>query len=240
MGELVIQESECHAFLVIGHICRVPSQNIYISSEVLPVCLTPGIFEKTSEQLRITEPAHHPDIMIYRAESDLIDDRFTGEQRSFLLLRLNSLRIGQEIIIRPDFGPVRYERIDTTLFHVVLKIMQLVVDPDIPVSFGFIHIIQLAEDDIESLFKAVEMNDLSAVLSRAFGSEICVDQQQRLNRQILQLQIPYRVIGGNMSDPFQAVVTQAVISIVIVQIRNPSLFMLSASVLAYVMGSCGG
>ena len=125
------------------------------------------------------------------------------------------------------------------LFHILLKVSQLAVDSCISVSLSLIYIVELAQDHIKSFFQAVKMYDLPAFFSCALGAEIGVDQEQRFNRQVLDLEIPDGVIRRNMCYALEVVSAKTIIRIVVMQIRNSSLLLLAAAVFTYVM-RCSG
>ena len=172
--------------------------------------------------------------MIHRPVFDLIDDLLSGQESSLSFDRLRLIGTCTRIAVRAIF----YFRPDTMLQHIVFKVFKLVVHLGVSVRFSFINIIQLVQDDIKGFFQAVEMNDLFSVLAGAFCPEISIDEQKRFNRQILEFQIPGRMIRCDMCDNRQFVPVQTVIGIVIVQIRDAVFLMFPAAVFANVMGGC--
>ena len=69
--------------------------------------------------------------------------------------------------------------------------------------------------------------------------EVRIDQQQRLRRQILRLQIPHRVVGGHMTDVRQPVAAEPQIRVIVVQIRHP-LPRMAAELADVVSGGAAG
>ena len=68
---------------------------------------------------------------------------------------------------------------DPQFFHIGFKIHQFHIDFLVPLAFGPVHIIQFAENHIESFPEGIEMDDFpSLFIPIAFHPEIRIDQQQ--------------------------------------------------------------
>ena len=80
------------------------------------------------------------------------------------------------------------------------------------------------------------MDDFFAFfVSAALHAEIRIDQQQRFYGQVLQFQIPGRMIGRNVTDDRHSKTIHTKVCIVIVEVRNPLLLVFSASVFPDIM-----
>ena len=80
------------------------------------------------------------------------------------------------------------------------------------------------------------MNDFPALgVAAALDPEIGVDEQQRFDGKIFQLQIPDGMVGRNMSDAGQADAAAAGVGIVIVQVGHALFFVFLAAVFPQVM-----
>ena len=172
MTEHVIQESQNGRFLAIGHICRVFFENTYISPYVFPVGLTPCRLDQARKLPFISEPVHDTDIVIYRSELDLFRHVPAVEQDQFPVQWFYR----QWAVLRIAVPKVLDLSVYTVLDHIVFEVFQFFVYSDVSEPFRFINIVELAEDDIEGLGKAVEVDDLLSVLSGALCPEIRVDQ----------------------------------------------------------------
>ena len=123
--------------------------------------------------------------------------------------------------------------------HVAFKIPQFVVDLMITMLLGSIDIVEFVQDDIKGLRETVKMNDLlPCSVAAALDPEIRVDQKQGFRGQIVQLQIPSRVIRGNVPDHRHVEAIETKVGIVVMQIRDAFLFTLLAAIFADVVSGC--
>ena len=234
MRQHFIQESQGHTLLPVCHICGIPLKDIYICTDIFRIRFTARRFKKTSELSVITEPAHDSDIMIYSSVRQLPDNFVSGQKCSLTLYRGDLAAILTGI----SFSKILNNSAYSVLCHVTFKVFEFSVYPFISVTLCFIHIVKLVEYYFKRLIKRIEMYDLLSGLTCTLSPEIGIYQQKRFDRKIVQLKVPCGMIGSNMSNPGQAKLCQTAVCIIIVEVRDPSLLMLTASVFADVMAGC--
>ena len=122
--------------------------------------------------------------------------------------------------------------------QIFLEIPQLGVDVLIPPPLGLVHVVQLVQNDIEGLCQGVDACDLPPVLATGLlHPEVGIHQHQRLRRQVLNLQVPDGVVGGDTADGRQAPPGEPLVRVEIVEVGHP-LARLAAEFADVV--SCGG
>ena len=158
-----------------------------------------------------------------------LDDGIAAEQRVILGGHRERLR-------RQFARQLRQVGQNAERLHVAFKIPQFVVDLMITMLLGSIDIVEFVQDDIKGLRETVKMNDLlPCSVAAALDPEIRVDQKQGFRGQIVQLQIPSRVIRGNVPDHRHVEAIETKVGIIIMQIRDAFLFTLLAAVFADVV-----
>ena len=106
--------------------------------------------------------------------------------------------------------------------HVALKVPQLGVDEGIagPLLLG--DVVQLAEDHVEGVLQCGDFGDLPAVgPPLLLHPEVGVDEHQGLNGQVVQLQVPDRVVGGHVADIRHVPPPEPEVGIVVVEVGHP-------------------
>lgn len=105
--------------------------------------------------------------------------------------------------------------------EIMLKISELPVDRFVPALLGGGHIGQLGKDQVPGLVQGVDGHVLPAVfVPLTPDPEVGVDQQQGLHGQILALQVPGGVVGGDVTDALQAVLPEPLPGVVIVEVGD--------------------
>ncbi len=124
--------------------------------------------------------------------------------------------------------------------HIILKILQLGIDIAVTPLLGHIYILQFAENDMKRI---LQRKDAHFFLGR-IGSiipphtEIRINQHQRFQRQIFQLQIPCRMVHRNMGDGGHIFFLKPLPGIIIMQMGHPLHFAGLAAKLADIMPHC--
>ena len=163
-----------------------------------------------------------------RAEQLLTDAGCTRDAEGFW--QRNGARIGFTINASPD-DQVRIDmaqaaaqqlHIHPTVHHVAFKVPQLGVDVLVTAALGVVHVIQLAEDHVKGLLQGVEAGGLVVlVVVGLLYPKVGVYQGQGLRGQILDLQVPHRVVGGNVSQGRQTPLGEPLVCVVVVEIGHP-------------------
>ena len=106
--------------------------------------------------------------------------------------------------------------------HVLLKVAELGVDILVAAALGVIHIVQLAQNDVEGFLQGEDLGDLPAVLSPGLlHAEIRVHQHQGLGGEVFDLKVPDRVVGGDAAQGGKAVVGAPLVGIEIMEVGDP-------------------
>ena len=166
-----------------------------------------------------------------------------------ILKLFNDLVLGEKgIILRRGRNRMLWNRrrrigeldIGSEIYHVVLKIFKLVVNPSVAVLFGSIYVIQFIQYDVKSFIEGIEMNGFSAVtVTAAPYAKIGIYQQKGFCRQVIELKIPGGMISSYVTYGRHVKAVKAYIRIVVVKIRHALFFALPASVFTDIM-ACGG
>ena len=115
----------------------------------------------------------------------------------------------------------RQLRADAAASEQIFKIGQLVIDVLVAKRFFRRHIRQLAENHFICVLERINAHALFFTgRSCAADAEVCVDEKQRFNGQVFKLQIPGRVVGGDVTDLLHIISAEPLPCIVIVQIGN--------------------
>ena len=113
------------------------------------------------------------------------------------------------------------------------------IDKLIPAAFFPVYVIQLGQNHLEGLVQGVEDHDFPALaVPLRLGAEVGIDEQQRLHRQRLQLQVPGGVVGGNVADVPHLPLQQPLVGVVVVEIGHP--LPGAAAELAQIVGGGSG
>ena len=158
-----------------------------------------------------------------------LDNRVAAEQRIVLGLRQEGFR--REFARQPRQIGQNTERL-----HISFEVPQFVIDLPIAMLLGGVHMIQLVQNDVKGFREAVKTdNFLSGGVAGALDSKIRVDQKQGFRGEVVQLQIPGRVIRGNVPDHRHVEAIKAEVGVIIVQIGNAFFFAFFAAVFADVV-----
>ena len=224
MSQQLIQKANGHQFLTFGHVGGIFSENAHICPDVLPVLLAAGRLNQVSEFSVHMEAAHQTDVVVDGLVPQLFDNLFSLQQHHLPFP-------GFPAMGRVAGRYLRQGNVHSPFLHVVLEVLQLVVHPLIPLFLCLIHIIQLVQDHIEGIRQRIEADPLSAVpVPAALYPEISINQNQGFRGQILQFQIPGRMIGRNVADSRHSEPVVASVRVVVVKIRDAPLLAFSTAV----------
>ena len=136
-------------------------------------------------------------------------------------------------------GPSGEGGIHPQTLHVPLEIPELGVDEGIADALFIGDVVQLAQDDVEGLRQGRDPGDLPAVGAPVLlHPEVGVDEGQALGGQIVQLQVPDRVVGGYVAHVLHVAAKEPEIGIIVVEIGHP--FPGAAAELADIMSRRAG
>ena len=172
------------------------------------VLLAPGGLQRIAEQLLVAQPVHQADVVVHGGAPQS-GDHLAGLQQGGVFCRRRRASRGAERGIHAEGD------------EVVLKVPQFGVDVPVPHPLGVVHIIQLAEDDVKGLLQGVEAGDLPVlVIIDLLHPEIRVHQGQRLGGQVLDLQVPDGVVGGDVAQGRQPPAGEPLIRVVVVEVGH--------------------
>ena len=165
------KKPEGHQLLLFSHICGIFTQYGNICPEALPLFFASCFLKQAPEVLLAVELVHQPDIMVYGRILVFSYDFLTRCQgRIFFGPRCSRLRL-----LNRD---LRQIGINAQIYHVVLKVLKLVVYPAITVLLGFVHIVQFVENHLKCIVQSVKVHYFGTLaVSAAFHSEISIDEQ---------------------------------------------------------------
>ena len=227
MGQHLVQEVQDHQLLLLLEIAGVFFDDGQEGAHMPPVLLAADVFQQADE-----------------------GDVMSGGVHDLQVLRDGEMLEGLHELIRPHQGigylllrPAEagsqiggYAQGD----QVILEVLQLRVHLRVAAPLGVVHIVQLAEDDVVGFLQGPEADLLRAVLQPdALDAEVGVDQDQALHAQVLELQIPYRVGGGDGADGIEAEALGELIGIVIMQVWDAAGFLGTAAVFSDVVQDRG-
>ena len=82
-------------------------------------------------------------------------------------------------VLRLFYRELRQLGINAQIYHVVFKVLKLVIYPVVTVLLGFIHIVQFVENYLERIVQSVKVHYLgSLAVSAALHSEIGIDEKE--------------------------------------------------------------
>ena len=116
-----------------------------------------------------------------------------------------------------------------------LKIAELGIDAAVFFLLFGGHIRQLREDHRIRVRQRINAHCLAPRFARAAHTEVRPDEQQCFDGQILELQVPGRVIRGDVPDLLHAVAAEPAPGIVIVQIRRARGICAAAAEFAHIV-----
>ena len=123
--------------------------------------------------------------------------------------------------------------------HILLKIPQLGVDEGVALALFLRHVVQLGQDHIKGLPQRGDAGDLPAVRPPVLlHPEVGVNKGQGLRRQVIQLQVPDRVVGGHIPQVGDVAAAEPLVGIEVVEIGHP-LPRLAAELAEVVAGGGG-
>ena len=213
-----------HIFLFFTQVGEVLFDGANVRPDVFPLFFTPGVLKKISEFADASEPVHDIDIVIDGKVLQPHDGFALGQQSCVFPHQTLGLRFIQL-------------RSDAHAHHVILKIPELAVYSDIPVVLCLVYVFQFPEDHIKGLLECIEADLLMSIIPDTLYAEIRVNQKQVLTGQILQFQIPCRMVACDMRDAGQTHAQQQFICIVVMQMRYSRYLLFPAPELADIM-SC--
>ena len=232
VGQKLEQEFQRHRLLPLRHVSGIFIENVDIGADILPLPLASGRFNQIAEVAVLAEDTHETDVVTDGLVFQLADNVLPLQQNLLPLRRLRRFRR----LSRTLSELLRQRRLHPEFPHVIFEVLQFRIDLLIALPFRIVHIIQLIQNDIEGLLQCIEMDFFRPVLlPAALHPEIRIDQQQGLHRQVLQFQIPDRMIHGDMTDGRKMHSGAVQVGVIIVQIRNPLPFVLLAAVLPDIM-----
>ena len=135
------------------------------------------------------------------------------------------LVVGHEggVLLRQGVGVAAgHGHVHTPADHVLLEVLQPGVHPCIALFLLAVHVVQLGKDHLKGLRQRGDAGDLPAILApQLLDPEVSVDQQQRLGGQIVRLQIPHGVVGGDVADVGHPPAAEPQVCVIVMEIRHP-------------------
>ena len=166
-------------------VSKILFKNGHIGPQPLPLLFTAGSFQNVGKQLFPAQAVHQTDIVIHRRVADGGDHLIGGHQRHILPGAGSASRGGKRGVHAEGD-------------HILLKVLQLFIDVAVATLLGGIDIVQLAQNYVEGFLERVEVGDLlPALVPGLLDPEIGVHQHQRFGGEVLDLQVPNGVIGGD-------------------------------------------
>ena len=236
MGQHFVQEIQGQILLILRHVGGIFPQYGDVSTGILPTLAAAGGFNQAGELFRVAEAAHHSDVVADSPEFQLLHHLVVPEQGR---AEAQWNRFLNALFVEMGRGFFRKIYGDAVFNHQVFEILQLRIDLYIAVALGGIHVVQLVQDDIESLFEGIEVNDFFILHSGALYAEIRIDEQQGFHGKVFQLQIPGGVIGCDMRNGRKGIPAEAVVGVIIMKIRNTLFLKWAAAVFTDVMHGGG-
>ena len=174
-----------------------------------PVGLAPGLLQQGGKAPLARQPMHQVDVVAHTLQ---------GQGRQGLPVRHQ----GGVLFRQRRCVPAFQGHIHPPGHHELLEIVQPGVHQLIPPPLGLVQVVQLGQDHVEGLRQGENLRHLPAlIVPGLLHPEIGVDQQQRLHRQIVQLQVPHGVVGGHMADIRHPPAAEPLVRVIVVQIRHP-------------------
>ena len=204
-----VEESQGLLLLRGAPIGEVLLKNSEVCPQPGPVLFTPGGFQHVAEQLIVAQAVHQTNVVVHRHPAQG-SDHFLRPHEGHIFFRHGC---GGRIPQRDVYA----ERAE-----IFLKIPEFGVDEPIAAALFGIDIVQLTQNHVEGLGQRVDPRRLPAkVVPALFDPKIGVDQHQRLRGQVLDLQIPDGVVGGDPPDGGESPAGEPPFGVVVVQIGDP-------------------
>ena len=166
MHQQFVEEVHGHLLLFLGHVSGIFVENIDVGPDLLPLFLRPGGLQQIAEGHFIIEYLHNGDIVLDGQILQPIDGLLAAQKRFVFLFGRSENRI-----LRIGAYPQP--------LHKFLKILQLCVDPLIPLSLGLINVVQHIEDDVKGILQGIDPRELRAgIISDALDPEVRIDEHQ--------------------------------------------------------------
>ena len=106
--------------------------------------------------------------------------------------------------------------------EIALEVPELHVYILVPPPLGGVHVVQLGENHVKGVRQGEELCRLPAAgEALLLHPEVGVHQHQRLGGQVLQLQVPDGVVGGDAAQGPQAPPGEPLVRVVVVEVGHP-------------------
>ena len=203
-----IEKLQCLLLLTGAPIGEVLLEDQHIGPDAGGVLLAPCGFQNAHEQPLPAQTVHQADVVVHGSAAQSQDHLVRGHQRRVL-----------PGLARPAGGFQR--SVNAKALQIGLKVPQLVVDVLIAQALGRVHVVQLVQNDVKGLFQGEELGDLLAILAPGLlYPEVRVHQHQGFRGQVLNLQVPDGVVGGDAADGGQSPPGEPLVCVEIVQIGD--------------------
>ena len=200
----LIQEIEDLLLLAVIGVGAEIEENAQIGPQILPVLLASGRLQEIAELPLRTHQMHDVDIVLH-AHMNKGPDALLRIPESQLRHRRWPLGLSVQIRIR-SHG-----------LHIFLEVPESFIDELIAKKLLFVHIVQLVQDNVEGILQTGDKGDLLIILSAALlNPEVRIDQHQGLHGQVLRLQVPGGMVGGDMADIIHIVAAEPLVRVIIV------------------------
>ena len=187
---------------------RVAFEYAEVGAQTPPVRLAAGQLQKPGEAPLAGEAGHQLHVVRHAAHGQGVERLVIGHQRGVLLRQGGGVAALQRHVHAP-------------VDHVALEVLQAGVNTGVALLFHAVHVVQLGQDHLERLVQGRDAGDLPALaVVDLLHAEVGVDQQQRLHGQVVRLQIPHGVVGGDVADVSHAAASEPQVGVVIVQIGH--------------------
>ncbi|MPM21233.1 hypothetical protein SDC9_67677 [bioreactor metagenome] len=105
---------------------------------------------------------------------------------------------------------------------IILKIQKLCIDVAIALLLGVAHVVKLVQNHVKGFLNGIDAgNFLPALVPGLLHPEVGIHQCQRLRGQVLKLQIPHGMVGGDEADGFHPPLGKPLVGVVVVEVGHP-------------------
>ena len=205
----LIEKVQGLLLLVVREVGEILLKGGDVGPDLGPVLLAAGGFQHAGEEMVVAEAVHQADVVVHRRPPQAHHHLVRGEEGGILPLWRGKAQVAQ--------GGVHPEGDE-----VLLKIPELGVDEAVAQALGLVHVVQLREDHVEGVLQGEDLRDLAAVLIPGLlHPEVRVHQDQRLRREVLDLQVPDGVVGRDVAHGGEALPGEPLVRVVIVEVGHP-------------------
>ena len=227
VDQQLIQQRQQLFLVLLGEIGAVFAEKRQIGADAVQILFALGLFQQARERLLDADRPHEADGAGERPAAQRLKRLIRIHQRGVLLL-------GWQQLVRVKLRRNAIGR------QKPFKIAELGIDRLIPPLLFRRHVGQLREDHLIRGRQRVDADAFAAVFADAAHAEVRVDQQQRFNRQILEFEIPRRVIRRDVAKLLHAVFAEPLPGIIIMKVGDARGVLAPAAEFSDVVAEGGG